>query len=177
MISSPRSFALSILALTPPSFGEERDRRALVWWKRMISIRQSPRPSRTFSTRAFVGTGTDVLIGGIIIGDGDDPHATVLIRALGPSLTDLGVGQCRSQIRLLNCTTRMAISSQATMTGNQHRNRKIAATGLAPSKDKESALLATVASGNYTVVVLGVDSECGQSGWSRSITSISRPAK
>src|ERR1022692_4922105 len=41
------------------------------------------------STRAFVSTGDDVLIGGIIIGDGNT--AQVLFRAIGPSLANFNV--------------------------------------------------------------------------------------
>ena len=41
------------------------------------------------STRGFVGTGDDVLIGGVIIGDGDSP--IVVVRAIGPSLASSGI--------------------------------------------------------------------------------------
>ena len=44
---------------------------------------------RNISTRALVGTGDDVLIGGFIIG-GEDP-TKVMVRAIGPSLTSFGV--------------------------------------------------------------------------------------
>ena len=44
---------------------------------------------RNLSTRALVGTGDDVLIGGFIIG-GEDP-TKVMVRAIGPSLTSFGV--------------------------------------------------------------------------------------
>jgi hypothetical protein len=41
------------------------------------------------STRGFVQTGDNVLIGGFIIGSGETD--TVILRAIGPSLADLGV--------------------------------------------------------------------------------------
>ena len=41
------------------------------------------------STRGFVGTGDDVLISGIIVGNGSNP--TVVARALGPSLASSGI--------------------------------------------------------------------------------------
>jgi len=41
------------------------------------------------STRAFVGTGGDVLIGGFILGPG--PDTNVVIRGLGPSLGNFGI--------------------------------------------------------------------------------------
>ena len=42
------------------------------------------------STRGFVGTGDDVMIGGVIIGPNGAPDATLVVRALGPSLARLG---------------------------------------------------------------------------------------
>lgn len=119
-----------------------------------------PSTFANISTRAFVGTASEVLIGGIIIGDGDDPHATVLIRALGPSLTDRGVANA-----LANPVLELHNQDGDLIAGNDDwkstQKAAIAATGLAPSKDKESALLATLVSGNYTVVVLGVDGGMG----------------
>lgn len=119
-----------------------------------------PSSLANISTRAFVGAASDVLIGGIIIGDGDDPHATVLIRALGPSLTDLGVTDALANPVLeLHNEDGDLIASNDNWKSTQ--KAVIAATGLQPSNDKESALLATLASGNYTVVVLGVDGGVG----------------
>lgn len=119
-----------------------------------------PSTFANISTRAFVGAGTDVLIGGIIIGDGDDPHATVLIRALGPSLTDHGVANA-----LADPALELHNQDGDLIAGNDDwqstQKSEISATGLAPTNTKESALLATVASGNYTVVVLGVDQSVG----------------
>jgi hypothetical protein len=43
------------------------------------------------SARAFVGTGTDVLIGGTIIGGNAGSLLRVLVRALGPSLASVRV--------------------------------------------------------------------------------------
>ena len=44
---------------------------------------------RNMSTRGSVGTGDNVLISGFIVGDVDS--ATVVVRALGPSLASYGV--------------------------------------------------------------------------------------
>jgi hypothetical protein len=41
------------------------------------------------STRAFVGTGSDVVFGGFILGGGTDTH--IVVRGLGPSLAGFGV--------------------------------------------------------------------------------------
>ena len=45
------------------------------------------------STRGFVKTGTNVMIGGFILG-GESGNANVVVRALGPSLTQFGVSWC-----------------------------------------------------------------------------------
>ena len=44
------------------------------------------------STRGSVGTGDNVLISGFIVGDVES--ATVVVRALGPSLASFGVSEC-----------------------------------------------------------------------------------
>jgi hypothetical protein len=41
------------------------------------------------STRGFVGTGDNVMIGGVIVGSGDS--AIMIFRAMGPSLTSMGI--------------------------------------------------------------------------------------
>ena len=41
------------------------------------------------STRAFVGTGANVMIGGFILGDGGETH--LVIRGIGPSLAAFGI--------------------------------------------------------------------------------------
>jgi hypothetical protein len=43
------------------------------------------------STRGFVGTGEGVMIGGVIIGPMGALNATVVVRAIGPSLAAVGV--------------------------------------------------------------------------------------
>ncbi len=43
------------------------------------------------STRGFVDTGDNVIIGGLIIGAGSNAGTDVVVRAIGPSLTAFGV--------------------------------------------------------------------------------------
>ena len=43
------------------------------------------------STRGFVGTGDNVMIGGFIVGGGTGGSSTVVVRAIGPSVTPAGV--------------------------------------------------------------------------------------
>jgi hypothetical protein len=48
------------------------------------------------STRGLVETGDNVMIGGVIVGSNTGMMARVVVRAIGPSLADLGVtGACK----------------------------------------------------------------------------------
>ena len=106
------------------------------------------------STRGFVESGDNVMIGGIIVGPEDAADGSVLIRALGPSLTDLGVPNALADplLELRDVNGALVISNNDWKSTQQ---AAIEATGVAPNDDKESALLATLTSGNYTAIVLG----------------------
>src|SRR5438046_6396922 len=43
------------------------------------------------ATRGFVETGDNVMIGGLIIGPSDGGSARVVVRAIGPSLSNIGI--------------------------------------------------------------------------------------
>ena len=110
------------------------------------------------STRGSVGTGDDVLIGGLIIQGETD--ANVLVRAIGPSLTDAGVNGA-----LADPTLELHGADGSLITSNDNwkdtQVTDIEATGLAPSNDLESAILATLAPGSYTAIVRGKDDTTG----------------
>ncbi len=109
------------------------------------------------STRGFVGTGEQVLIGGFIIGDGGK---TVLMDAKGPSLAAAGVANPvqATQISLY-------FGSQLIASNNGWRNNansgEISASGLAPTDDRESALQVALEPGAYTVIVSSGDGSTG----------------
>ena len=92
------------------------------------------------STRGYVQTGEDVLIGGVIIA-GDTPKKVVL-RAIGPSLAGAGVsGVLDDPMLSLHDSTgaRIAVNDNwRTDAGD------VAATGLAPSDDLEAAIVTTL---------------------------------
>ena len=56
------------------------------------------------STRGFVGTGEDVMIGGFILGGGGGGFAQIIVRGIGPSLADSG-SPIRWPIRFSICIT------------------------------------------------------------------------
>jgi len=112
------------------------------------------------SARAFVGTGTDVLIGGTIIGGNAGSLLRVLVRALGPSLASAGVTTPLADPTLsLRDANGNVIASNDNWKNSQQA--AIAATGKAPPNDNESAILALLAPGNYTAIVAGKNGTTG----------------
>jgi len=105
------------------------------------------------STRGFVGLGDNVLIGGFISGPGTD-DGKVLMRALGPSLTDADVPGA-----LPDPTMELFNGNGDSIAFNDNWQDtaadEILATGLAPSFDAESAILTSQVAGNYTFIVRG----------------------
>ena len=110
------------------------------------------------STRGTVQTGDDVMIGGFIVGGEED--GVVLVRAIGPSLVPYGVAGALADPALeLHDSSGDLIASNDDW--RQSQEAEIAATGIAPTNDKESAILATLAPGNYTAIVRGADDTTG----------------
>ena len=108
------------------------------------------------STRGFVATESNVMIGGFILGS----DANVLIRAIGPSLTDFGVTDALEDPTLeLRDVQGALISSNDDW--KEPNESEIAATGLQPTKDAESALLETLPAGAYTAIVSGAEATTG----------------
>ena len=107
------------------------------------------------STRGFVQTDDDVLIGGFIFLGGDYPVA--LVRAIGPSLPVSGA--LADPMLELHDTNGQTIVSNDDWRSNQES--AIISTGLAPTSDAESAILAFLSPGPYTVIVRGKDNSTG----------------
>jgi phospholipase/lecithinase/hemolysin len=105
------------------------------------------------STRGFVGTGDNVMIGSLIIGSGDS--AIVVFRAIGPSLASSGIAN-----PLLDPTIELHDGNGAVLGFDDDwrdpQLQAVYATLLAPTDDRESAIVAPfLAPGNYTAVVRG----------------------
>jgi hypothetical protein len=106
------------------------------------------------STRGFVQTGDNVLIGGFIVGRQTGP-TNVIVRAIGPSLTARGVPQALQDptLQLFN-QNGDAINQNDDFATSPQRSQ-IEARGLAPEDPREAALLQNVTPGNYTAIVRG----------------------
>jgi glucose/arabinose dehydrogenase len=115
---------------------------------------------RNISTRGFVGTGDNVLIGGFILGGNGMVNCALLFRALGPSLTAFGVAGA-----LQDPTLQLFNSSGVVIASNDNwkdtQQAQIQATGLAPTDDRESAIYATLPAGAYTAIVRGANNTTG----------------
>jgi hypothetical protein len=113
------------------------------------------------STRGFVGTGDDLLIGGFIPGPSDRLPMKVLVRALGPSLSGQGVsGALQDPFLELHDANGTLLTNDDWRDSQQS---EIAATGIPPSDDREAAIVTTVPPSNagYTAVVRGKNGATG----------------
>jgi uncharacterized delta-60 repeat protein len=118
----------------------------------------SPARLANISTRGRVGTDDDVMIGGIILGG--TGLSEVLLRAIGPSLSTAGVSG-----ELLDPILELHDGNGALIVTNDDwkdiQREEIEATTLAPSNDKEAAILTALGPGNYTAIVKGVNDTTG----------------
>jgi hypothetical protein len=117
------------------------------------------------STRSFVETGDNVLIGGFIAGPNDGSLVTVVVRAIGPSLSGLGVSNALQDptITLYDATGNI-LGTNDNWRINQSGDSQAAdiqATMLAPTDDRESAILIPLAPGGYTAIVRGKENSSG----------------
>ncbi len=112
------------------------------------------------STRGFVGTEDNVMITGFILGAGEGPRDRVIVRALGPSLQGAGVNQPLADPALeLHDENGALLASDDDWQDTQRA--EIAATGLAPTNRKESAIVQALPAGAYTAIVRGMDRASG----------------
>ncbi|MSU51419.1 MAG: hypothetical protein EXS37_20415 [Opitutus sp.] len=109
------------------------------------------------SARVLVGTGNDVLTAGLVVGGATERR--VLIRAIGPSLTALGVANAMADPRL----DLFVAGSSTAMAGNEDWGgtavlatafARVGAFTLTPTS-RDAALLVTLAPGIYTVRLSG----------------------
>jgi len=107
------------------------------------------------STRGFVQTGDNVMIGRLIIFS--DTARNVIVRAIGPSLPVTGA--LADPLLELHNGDGDLINSNDNWRSEQEA--EIIATTVPPTNDKESAIVATLDPGNYTAIVRGVNNTTG----------------
>lgn len=110
------------------------------------------------STRAPVGRGDEVLIGGLVV-RGSGPKR-FLFRALGPSLAARGVANA-----LADPSLEIFDAGGRSLGGNDQwqsaQAGEITASGFAPTDPREAAAIVTLPPGAYTAVVRGVGETTG----------------
>jgi hypothetical protein len=114
------------------------------------------------STRGLVETGNSILIGGFIAGNG---VTKVIVRAIGPTLANAGVTNPLQDPTLElhdgSGTTIRSNDNWKTREDGSSQQAEIEATTIPPTNDFESALVQTLAPGNYTAVVRGQNTTTG----------------
>ena len=108
------------------------------------------------STRGFVESGDNAMIGGFILG-GSSGGSRLIIRALGPSLPVAG--------KLINPTLELYDGNGLKVNSNdnwkvnessgQSQEAAVRATTIPPTKNLESAIVTTLPAGFYTAIVRG----------------------
>lgn len=107
------------------------------------------------STRALVGTGDSVLIGGFIV-VGQQP-LRVIVRALGPTLPTPGtLGDPTLELRDGN-----GVLIGLNDNWRSDQEAEIRATTIPPGDERESAIVRTLVPGAYTAIIRGVNSATG----------------
>lgn len=110
------------------------------------------------STRGHVETGENVMIGGFILGGNESKK--IIVRAIGPSLANSGVANP------LNDTVLELHNSNGVVIGmndnwKEKQQSEIENTGIPPTDERESAIVAVLPTGSYTAVVRGTNNSTG----------------
>lgn len=109
------------------------------------------------STRAFVRTGSSVVIAGFILGNNGGSDR-ILIRGLGPSLSAFGISN-----PLQNPTLELRNQNGTLLKSNDDwgddpaQFTEIVAAGLPPPDPKESAMAVSLLPGPYTAILAGLN--------------------
>ena len=109
------------------------------------------------STRGFVGTGGDIMIAGFILG-GNTGQTNIILRGIGPSLAQFGVPNALADPKLELRDSNGALLIMNDNCGDDPAQAGIvAAAGLSPTDPLEACIAATLAPGQYTALLSGVN--------------------
>lgn len=111
------------------------------------------------STRGVVGSGDNVMIGGFIVG-GASGNARVIVRGVGPSLGMIGVSGALRDPKLEVYDSNGALI-HANSGWRDEQQSVIESSGVAPSDDREPAIVCDLTPGAYTAVLSGENGETG----------------
>jgi hypothetical protein len=129
-------------------------------WQRLAPPPGPAAQPLNLSTRMRVQTGNNVGIGGFIIAGTGSKH--VLLRTIGPSLTQFGVPNALADpVMELHGPGTFATITNNNWGDDPAQAALIQATGLAPASSLEAAIDATLPPGTYTAVVKGQNDTSG----------------
>ena len=110
------------------------------------------------SGRAFVRTGDNVLIGGLIV---RSLSQQLLVRAIGPDLSTRGVtGALQNPVMELHDSNGALLASNDNWQSAPNSSA-ISSAGLAPDDSRDAAILLTPGPGQFTAIVRGVGATTG----------------
>ncbi len=114
------------------------------------------------STRGSVQTLNNVMIGGFILAGQSPNPAKVVVRALGPSLQQFGIGNVLSNpsLEVVNSNGQSLIAND-NWQDNAAQAAELQTLNIAPQDARESALVVTLPPGQYTAIVSGRNSSAG----------------
>ena len=101
------------------------------------------------STRAFVGTADDVMIGGFILGNGGNTN--IVIRGIGPSLSSFGIPD-----PLADPTLELRDTNGALIAANDDCGKSAL-----PVPPPESCIDISLPAGSYTAILAGKNAGTG----------------
>lgn len=120
------------------------------------------------STRLQVGKDDDALFEGFIVQGPAGSAKKLMVRGRGPFLADFNITDflANPTLEIFQGSTKVAMNNdwRTTQIGGlitADQSQEIATSGLAPSDDRESAIIANLAPGNYTAVVRGSGNTAG----------------
>jgi hypothetical protein len=113
------------------------------------------------STRGFVRTGDNVMIGGFILGGGPDSTA-IAVRGIGPSLSQSGLSNALADPTLeLRDNNGALLISNDNWQDDQVSAAQLSAHGLAPHDPLESGIFTSLPPGAFTAILAGTNSGVG----------------
>ena len=125
-----------------------------------VAIEPAPHQLLNISTRGLVQSGDDVLIAGFFVGGTGPVGTSIMVRALGPSLSPFGIANALPDPVLeLRDASGTLIGSNNNWKDSQEA--AITLTGLAPKNDLESGILTSLNGGSFTAIVRSATAATG----------------
>ncbi|MBS0659680.1 MAG: hypothetical protein JSR82_15675 [Verrucomicrobia bacterium] len=112
------------------------------------------------STRGRVLSGDSIVIGGFVVNG--NANKRVIVRAIGPSLTNFGIsGALTDPVLVVKNSSGTTIAENDDWQTPSSNASLVTGTGFAPSSGLESAVVLNLAPGSYTALVSGFDGAVG----------------